>query len=217
MDIDNEDQNMTTRQKILVSAVRLFATKGFTETTVRDIATVVGINSASIYYYFPTKDDILKSLFLDYGKATKLTSSNDELSIILKENPTVDGVMDCLQLDYTKLKQQYYVDILHMGHQEQHRNDYIRSISIRTIETIEKNVAGVFAELQKLNVISQDADPDFWKKAASSLAHTMVCRTLLGNGETSPGFEGMDLSELLRFMFGLVFKLYKSPDNDDAE
>ena len=48
------------------AAAKLFSEKGYDKVTIREIAGVVGINSAMIYYYFSSKDDLLKSLYKFY-------------------------------------------------------------------------------------------------------------------------------------------------------
>lgn len=53
-----EAQKRQTKALILHSAARLFAERGFTETTISDIAQAVGASRATIYAYFPSKDDI---------------------------------------------------------------------------------------------------------------------------------------------------------------
>ena len=52
-----------TRKKILQTAERLFAEKGYDGTGIQDIATAAGINKALIYYHFKNKKDIVDSLF----------------------------------------------------------------------------------------------------------------------------------------------------------
>lgn len=47
------------RAKIISSAAKLFRTKGFDGTTVRELAEVAGMQSGSLFYFFPTKEDIL--------------------------------------------------------------------------------------------------------------------------------------------------------------
>jgi len=44
---------------IRVTALKLFIKKGYGTTSIRDIAAEVGINSATLYHYFPSKYDIL--------------------------------------------------------------------------------------------------------------------------------------------------------------
>ncbi len=46
--------------RLLREARQLFKEKGFTKTTVRDIAAAVGILSGSIFHHFPNKEDILR-------------------------------------------------------------------------------------------------------------------------------------------------------------
>jgi len=212
----NDEQQMPTKQKILVTAAHLFATKGYTETTMRDITVAVGINKSSLYYHFPSKEDILVAMLTDYGKASNLASFNKKLPEVIKENPNLDGIMECMQFDYTKLTDTYYADILHMGHRDQHRNDIHRQVVIRAIKSVEDKVERIFEELKKNNVIRQDADPDFWQKTTSSLAHNTICRMMLGIGEDAPNYVGMDLQGLVRFLFGLALELYKVPDDADG-
>jgi AcrR family transcriptional regulator len=50
------------RGKLLDCAARLFRQKGYERTTVRDIASAVGIQSGSIFHHFPSKEDILKAV-----------------------------------------------------------------------------------------------------------------------------------------------------------
>lgn len=51
-----------TRGQILSVAADLFFEKGYESTTVRDIATVLEIKAASLYYHFPDKEQILFEL-----------------------------------------------------------------------------------------------------------------------------------------------------------
>ena len=47
------------RTKIREAAAKLFAEKGFENTTTRDIAGAAGINNAALYYYFDSKEQLL--------------------------------------------------------------------------------------------------------------------------------------------------------------
>lgn len=52
-----------TREKILYVAEQLFAEKGFTLTTVRDIASSADVNVAMISYYFGSKEQLIGEVF----------------------------------------------------------------------------------------------------------------------------------------------------------
>ena len=52
------------REEILDAAHTLFTTKGFQPTTMEDILGVVGIAKGTLYYHFPSKEQILRALVL---------------------------------------------------------------------------------------------------------------------------------------------------------
>lgn len=49
----------TRKRQILDAALDLFSTKGYAQASIRDIANRVGLNVATIYYYFSNKEEIL--------------------------------------------------------------------------------------------------------------------------------------------------------------
>ena len=53
------------RQRLLNTAVRLFAEKGYTKTSTREIALAAGANIASISYYFGDKAGLYRAVFAD--------------------------------------------------------------------------------------------------------------------------------------------------------
>ena len=57
--------NAGTREKIINTAIALFSDKGYSKTSVRDIAKKVGIRPASLYSHFASKEEILHTLY-DY-------------------------------------------------------------------------------------------------------------------------------------------------------
>jgi TetR/AcrR family transcriptional regulator, fatty acid metabolism regulator protein len=50
------------KQRILDAAERIFAQKGFQEATVSDVAREAGVSDATIYEYFPSKEELLFSI-----------------------------------------------------------------------------------------------------------------------------------------------------------
>jgi TetR/AcrR family fatty acid metabolism transcriptional regulator len=62
------------RERILSSAMRVFAEKGFFGAKVSDIAEAAGVADGTIYLYFKSKDDLLISLFEE-----QMERVNDEL------------------------------------------------------------------------------------------------------------------------------------------
>lgn len=58
-------QSKITAQRIQEAALRLFAQKGFQATSIRDLALETGLNSATLYYYMGTKEDLLIQIMSD--------------------------------------------------------------------------------------------------------------------------------------------------------
>jgi AcrR family transcriptional regulator len=56
-----------TRRDVQRVAFELFTTRGYEATSLREIAEELGINKASLYYHFPGKEAILRSLFVERG------------------------------------------------------------------------------------------------------------------------------------------------------
>ena len=95
-----EKEKNTTRDKILTTAARMFAESEYDRVTMRKIAKDIGINPASIYYYFPSKEEILKSLYKLYseGRRKLYPDLNALLTMAESEPPLV--ILDKSQYFY---------------------------------------------------------------------------------------------------------------------
>src|SRR4029079_7250379 len=58
--------NKDTRQRIVEAAMELFWLKGYGSTSVADILSRSQVNSGSLYYFFPGKQDVLIALLEAY-------------------------------------------------------------------------------------------------------------------------------------------------------
>lgn len=66
------------RQVILMAALKLFATKGYTETTMEDIRQLSGASMGSIYHHFENKEKLALALYLEGRK-----DLNEKLQIVM--------------------------------------------------------------------------------------------------------------------------------------
>lgn len=80
------------RKAILEAAVKVFARRGFYGTRVRDIASEIDVAEGTLYKYFPSKNDILFSLFKEKWsqltndlrkKVESLDDVNEKMMVIL--------------------------------------------------------------------------------------------------------------------------------------
>jgi AcrR family transcriptional regulator len=78
----NRRSGAETRAAAQRVALELFTSQGYESTSLREIADALGINKASLYYHFRSKEDILQSLFAQRGTET------EELLRWLQEQPT---------------------------------------------------------------------------------------------------------------------------------
>jgi AcrR family transcriptional regulator len=63
---DEQDRTRDTRSRLRELALRLFAEQGYEKTSLREIAEQLGVTKAALYYYFKSKEDIVRSLVEDY-------------------------------------------------------------------------------------------------------------------------------------------------------
>ena len=203
----NYNNETPTKEKILMCAAEMFADKGYTEASVRELADAVGLKGASIYHHFPSKNAILEHLLEDYKTQTVAVYRNTDIRSILKENPTSEGILSCMQTTFPKERQEYFFKTLFVLLQEQHRNPLIQSFMAELfIPRVEWKVQMIIEVLKELNVIRQDTDPDFWMKTCSSLMYTFAHRVMLGIGDSSPGFSGMGMVDLIKCMFDMMLE-----------
>ncbi|MDJ0923956.1 MAG: TetR/AcrR family transcriptional regulator [Acidimicrobiia bacterium] len=64
---------LSTRERILLEASRLFARNGYRGTSTREIAAAVGIRQPSLFHHFPSKQTIMAELIdIDHAEATRV-------------------------------------------------------------------------------------------------------------------------------------------------
>ncbi len=74
------------RRAILDAAVRVFARQGFHACRVSDIADEAGVAYGLLYHYFPSKDEVLNTLFLErWGVMLEMIRAVDREQIPVRE------------------------------------------------------------------------------------------------------------------------------------
>ncbi|MFC2949665.1 TetR/AcrR family transcriptional regulator [Virgibacillus sediminis] len=54
------------KDKIMQASIRLFDDKGYSETSIQDIVDYLGVTKGSFYYYYKSKQELLKDIHLNY-------------------------------------------------------------------------------------------------------------------------------------------------------
>ena len=207
----------STRQKLLNNAIQMFAARGFTETSVRELAAAAGVKESSIYNHFPSKNAILECILEEQAQIAKDLFERDKLAA-LEDNPTADGILSCLRLAFPKGKEEYYLKQLYVILQEQHRNPLVREfVSEKLILGTEDALRTVICKLKEFNKLRPDTDPDFWVKTHSSLIYAFASRMLLGIGDQEPDFSGPGMEELLRIMYSMMLEVCGAEKSENAQ
>jgi AcrR family transcriptional regulator len=203
--VDIESEKPSTKQRIVDSAIELFARKGYTESTIRELAGSVGIKEASLYNHFPSKNAILEYILEDYSNIV-IASCDEEKLRLLKDTPSADGFIACLKTVFPKGREEYYLKELYVILQEQHRNPIVRKfVTDEFILRNEQVIKKIINTLKEYGVLKPETDPDFWAKTHSSLLYSFASRHMMGIGDNKAEFEGRGMTELLRNMYDLLF------------
>ncbi len=89
-----------TRQRILDVAAKLFAEQGFDGTSVRDIATELGIANPSIYYHFKSKAELLTELLAEPLKCVeKAVLEAGLLTGEARSRRIIEGLLESLEVN----------------------------------------------------------------------------------------------------------------------
>jgi AcrR family transcriptional regulator len=202
-----KDGAIPTKQKIILATLLLFSKKGYSETSVRDIALSVGFTASSMYNHFPSKKDILIYMLNDYSENIHNMLSDPNTFINIKNNPTAEGLMECWNFVFDILSDDYLKTMLFVMMQEQHRNDDIRIFVDKTFNEIETYIIKIFDILKEQNVIREDMDSDYWVKIFTSITYSIPNRYMLNSSDEIAN-SGIDLRNILHDTFQTIFKLY---------
>ena len=97
-------QGDATRQRLLKTAERLFATKGLDAVSLRSVNAAAGLGPASVHYHFGTKDDLLAAVLLDMGTSVRdQISANVDALAADEKSPTVESLIRAVTEPYKTL------------------------------------------------------------------------------------------------------------------
>ena len=112
-----------TRNRLLVEARRSFAVDGFDATTNKKLAKSVGITTAAIYHYFPSKIEMYVAVFVDVQQLVCDTIENS-VSEALNINQNVSSMIDALAA--LTVREPAVVSFVMSVSSEAHRNAELR-------------------------------------------------------------------------------------------
>lgn len=96
---EEKNNTISTEEKILIAASKVFTQKGYAGTRTRDIAEEAGINLALLNYYFRSKEKLFQKVML--AKFQELFS--EILPVLTDETTTLDFKIDKASETYFKI------------------------------------------------------------------------------------------------------------------
>ncbi len=95
-----------TQQNILKAAERQFCHFGFSKVTMKDIASEVGMGKASLYYYFPTKEELFRAV---------IVTKHDAFMQDLQRRVEKDGPVAERVRTYIAMRIDYFAEITNLN------------------------------------------------------------------------------------------------------
>ncbi len=159
-------RRLDTRQKLYEAAVDLIAERGYSATTVDDIALQAGVAKGTVYYNFASKNELFEEL-LRHG-IDLLTSGLRQASAGLPPRPAVAALIRT-QLEYIK-RYNTFAQLL-LSEMWRTKREWHRTLGL-----LRQEVIGVIAEVIQSGVDSGDfpADLDVQVAAAALFGVNLV-------------------------------------------
>jgi AcrR family transcriptional regulator len=164
------------REKILKTALRLFAEKGYDGCNVSDIARAAGMSQGNIYWYFPSKQEIFKAVLLE-GFTSLGTIIADAASDELPAIPKLDIFLSRF---YAMMREAEGEDFLNIVISLAARGDLSKIFADYGLSTHQigagyhQSLNAILAQGQAEGVVMQGVDPNLLSTFVFSFINGLV-------------------------------------------
>lgn len=164
------------REAILRAAIKVFASKGFFNSKVADIAGEAGVADGTVYLYFKNKDDILHSIF-DRAMAEFIAEGKKELEGIAAPE---DRLRKIAELHLERLGADRDLAVVFQV-ELRGSTKFMREFSASGFAEYLDIIRQTFAEGQKAGVFRQDMKPVVCAKILYGALDEMVTNWILSS------------------------------------
>jgi TetR/AcrR family transcriptional regulator len=167
------------REQIILAAVELFAEKGFAEVTTREIAAAAGINEATIYKYFASKEDLFDAVVTHFGAIMSerfgMITLDTQRNIGEIYQELAEGMISYMRKDPRIIRLMMYSGL------QEHR--FADSLFRQTGGDVLKKVQDFIRKGQEEGVIRPDLDPVYLSLAmVAMIIYYNIARILILKG-----------------------------------
>jgi TetR/AcrR family transcriptional regulator len=118
------------KEKAIIEAARnRFAHYGFSKVTMEEIATDVELGKASLYYYFPTKEDLFRSVI-----SLEQNELKENIELVLQKTKPASQKLH----EYVELRMKFFQDLINLGTLSVHSYFDIKSVFKKLFLDFEK-------------------------------------------------------------------------------
>ncbi|REE18151.1 TetR family transcriptional regulator [Paraburkholderia sp. BL27I4N3] len=189
------------QDEILLSAVSLFARRGFRAVTIDDIASNLGYTKSVVYYYFRSKSEILWQIFArNYDDYFRMISSVTELGLGPKETLSeliiqhAQHVMERSEWNAIYYRDESELDEKQRKQMAMRKREYDAKLELLYVDGVEK---GVFKDIPPgvavRAILGMCNSLYTWFKSDGALPAPIIAQhyvTMLMDGFASPAVPG---------------------------
>ncbi len=188
------------RRLILDAAVRVFARQGFHTCRVSDIADEAGVAYGLVYHYFPSKETILDTLFLERWDLM-LATIEDARAADLAPREKLQRIASFIVESYRHDPDVMKVIVVEVTRAA---NTFGRTHVERIMQAYE-GIARIVEQAQATGVFRRDVDALFAAQAFYGLVEQVLTQWIFSAGEVSAEeFERIKLAIVEMICVGLV-------------
>ena len=137
------------RQQIIVAAKRVFSEKGFTRTTMEDIAKEAELSPGTLYLYFKNKDELYASLSLRILQYLIIRLEHVNGSSNLDANRKIDALVDAM-FDVYEFDPLVIINMFHLQSSETLKN--LSPQLLAEIEDLSRKSINLIAKIFELGI-----------------------------------------------------------------
>lgn len=206
-----EEKRKKRKEKIFTTAVELFNKKGFSQTTMKEIAEHADLAVGTLYNYFSSKNELLLEIMTT--KTKEMSSRNEErirtlcsstsdpkkiLGTILKE------IID----DFNFLNKQSWLELFQAIFSSPHHIDRGVQLDFELIDVLQSMIE----ELQANNLLRSGAN----STSASYMLYSIILFSFM-NYIYYSGFSQKKLQEEIDYQLDILLKGLQNGDNRERE
>ncbi len=148
------------KRQILDRSAEIFARKGVTATTIRDIAEAVGVYSGALYHYFPSKEAIVTELIREYLEDLTRRCAD----VMARSLPPVERLEALAEIALTTSEDYHGATSIWRREGEYMRERVVEADMVETADAMQVAWQNTIAEGVADGVFRTDIDPEMFRE-----------------------------------------------------